>query len=56
MWKISLAGISCYGYMHNRYKQLFESTLMGNRVLGYSVFTEEQVHYVEGFVPLKVVL
>ena len=45
--------LDCYGYSHNRYKQLFDMTIKQNRVYGYQVTMNQEEAFVEAFQIIK---
>ncbi len=46
--------LNCYGYAHNRYKQLFEMTIQQNRVCGYQCSMNNKEIFAEAFKILKI--
>lgn len=45
--------LNCYGYAHNRYKQLFGMTIAQNRVWGYQASMGQEDAYAEAFSLMK---
>ena len=50
---LKIKALDCYGYAHNRYKQLFEMTLKQNRVYGYQCSMGSTDSFAEAFKILK---
>ncbi len=54
--QLKIDAVNKYRIGHDRYKRLFAEVLNYNKLLGFSVFTEEKEKYVEAFQPLKMVI